>query len=68
MTIFKAFKEVRPELPEKLATLKKQIARPGDLTKSCLIIEKGRRVLGWVPETDLQKGIRETLKWRLNIP
>ena len=66
--IFKAFKEVRPELPEKLAMVKKQIARPGDLTKSCLIIEKARRLLGWVPETDLQEGIRETLKWRLNIP
>jgi len=25
-------------------------------------------LLGWVPETDLQEGIRETLKWRLNIP
>ena len=66
--IFKSFKEVRPELPEELAMVKKQIARPGDLTKSCLIIEKARRLLGWVPETDLQEGIRETLKWRLNIP
>ena len=66
--IFKEFKEMRPELPEKLATLRKQVARPGDLTKSCLIIEKARRLLGWVPETDLQEGIRETIKWRLNIP
>jgi len=66
--IFKAFKEVRPKLPEELAMVKKQIARPGDLTKSCLIIEKARRLLGWVPETDLQEGIRETLKWRLNVP
>ena len=67
-TIFKAFKELKPELPEELATLKNQIARPGDLTRSCLIIEKARRLLGWVPETDLQEGIRETLKWRLNMP
>jgi len=66
--IFEVFKEVRPEIPEKLATLRKQIARPGDLTKSCLIIEKARRLLGWVPETDLQKGIRQTLKWRFNMP
>lgn len=65
--IFKSFKEVRPELPEELAMVKKQITRPGDLTKSCLIIEKARRLLGWVPETDLQEGIRETLKWRLTI-
>ena len=66
--IFKSYKEVRPELPEELAMVEKQIARPGDLTKSCLIIEKARRLLGWFPETDLQEGIRETLKWRLNIP
>jgi len=66
--IFKAFKEMMPELPEKLATLRKQVARPGDLTKSCLIIEKAHRLLGWVPETTLQEGIRETLKWRVNMP
>ena len=65
--IFKTFKEMRPELPEKLATLRKQIARPGDLTKSCLIIEKAHRLLGWIPEIDLREGIRETIKWRLNI-
>ena len=66
--IFKTFKEMMPELPEKLATLRKQVARPGDLTKSCLIIEKAHRLLGWVPETTLQEGIRETLKWRVNMP
>ena len=67
-TIFEAFKEVRPELPKEFGALKKQIARPGDLTRSCLIIEKARRLLGWFPETDLQEGIRETLKWRLKLP
>jgi len=66
--IVKTFKEMMPELPEKLATLRKQVARPGDLTKSCLIIEKAHRVLGWVPETTLQKGLQETLKWRVNMP
>ena len=66
--IFKAFKEVRPALPEELAALKRQLARPGDLTKSCLIVEKVHRLFGWAPETDIQQGIRETLKWRLNIP
>ena len=66
--IFKAFKEMRPELPENLATLRKQIARPGDLTKSCLITTKARRILGWTPGISLQQGIQETLKWRLNMP
>jgi len=66
--IFKAFKEMRPELPENLATLRKQVARPGDLTKSCLITTKARRILGWTPGISLQQGIQETLKWRLNMP
>ncbi len=64
--IFEAFQERTSDVPGELATLDRQIARPGDLRKSCLVIEKARRVLGWVPETDLRQGIRETLKWRLN--
>lgn len=64
--IFEAFQERISDVPGELATLDRQIARPGDLRKSCLVIEKARRVLGWVPETDLRQGIRETLKWRLN--
>ena len=52
--------------PEIVAHLRRQIARPGDLTKSCLIVEKARQVLGWRPETDLKTGIHATLAWRLN--
>ncbi|MBW2047929.1 MAG: GDP-mannose 4,6-dehydratase [Deltaproteobacteria bacterium] len=64
--IFEEFKKVRPELPENLTTVRTQIARPGDLKRSCLMVEKARRVLGWVPETGLREGIRQTLMWRLN--
>ena len=64
--IFEAFEELVPAVPKELAAVKKRVARPGDLRKSCLVIEKARRLLGWLPETDLRKGIRETLKWRLN--
>jgi UDP-glucose 4-epimerase len=64
--IFEAFQERSPGMPGALAVPERQLARPGDLTKSCLIVEKARRVLGWVPETDLREGIRETVKWRLN--
>jgi len=64
--IFEIFQERFPDMPGSLATLNRQLARPGDLTKSCLVVEKARRVLGWMPKTLLKEGIRETLKWRLN--
>jgi UDP-glucose 4-epimerase len=64
--LFEIFQEHSPDMPGVLSVLDRQLARPGDLTKSCLVIEKARRVLGWVPETDLREGIRETVKWRLD--
>ena len=63
-TVYEAIREIRPETPEALATLDKQEARPGDIRRSCLVVEKARNQLGWVPETDLKEGIRLTLKWR----
>ena len=51
---------------KKIFEMKKQLARPGDLKKSCLIIEKAADVLGWQPKVQLKEGIHETLKWRLN--
>jgi UDP-glucose 4-epimerase len=63
--IFEAIQERVPDMPDELGILKRQLARPGDLTKSCLVIDKARRVLGWRPETDLKDGIRQTLQWRL---
>lgn len=51
---------------KKIFEMKKQLARPGDLKKSCLIIEKAAGVLGWQPKVQLKEGIHETLKWRLN--
>ena len=63
--IYQIFQERSPDMLEALAVPDRQLARPGDLTKSCLVIEKACRVLGWVPKTDLQEGIRETVTWRL---
>lgn len=60
-TVYEAVKEARPELPESLATLKRQPARPGDIRRSCLVVEKAREKLGWIPATDLKEGIRLTL-------
>jgi UDP-glucose 4-epimerase len=66
--IFKAFKELRPGVSEKLAVPIKKKARPGDVPKSCLIVEKARYILGWSPETTLEEGIRRTLDWRVSQP
>ena len=65
--IFNIFKEVRPQVPDSLSTVAKQVARPGDLKRSLLVVEKARRILGWAPETDLVEGIRKTLEWRLSL-
>ncbi len=64
--IFEAFLEIVPDIPEAFRTPLRELARPGDLTRSCLIVEKAHRGLGWTPRTDLKDGIRETLRWRLN--
>ncbi|MFO7984684.1 MAG: NAD-dependent epimerase/dehydratase family protein [Desulfatiglandaceae bacterium] len=63
--IFEAFQEISTVRKE-LATPEEAVARPGDLTRSCLMVEKARQSLGWLPEVDLGNGLRKTLKWRLN--
>lgn len=63
--IFEAVKEIKPGLPEALSHLSRQTARPGDIRRSCLVAEKAREGLGWVPETALEQGIRLTLQWWL---
>ena len=63
-TIYRAIKASNPELSEALATLEKQQARPGDIRRSCLVVEKAGESLGWIPETDLKEGIKLTLNWR----
>jgi len=67
-TIFNSFAEAMGGISEDFRTPTRQIARLGDLPRSCLIIEKARRFLGWVPETQLKEGIQKTLEWRLNQP
>ena len=66
--IFKAFKDLRPDVPDSLSIPVRQAARPGDLTLSCLTVEKARGSLGWSPETSLKEGIGKTLQWRLDQP
>ncbi len=40
-------------------------ARPGDLHRSALSYRKAEELLGWVPEYDLRKGLRETVLWEI---
>jgi len=61
--IYEAVKEIRPELSEELLTIKRHQARPGDITRNCLVVEKAHNLLKWTPETDLEEGIRLTLQW-----
>ena len=49
-TIFNALKETGKPLSKDLFEMKKQLARAGDLKKSCLTIKKAADVLGWKPE------------------
>jgi UDP-glucose 4-epimerase len=63
--IYEAVKEVRPGLSEALSRLSAQAARPGDIRKSCLVVGKAKKGLGWVPETNLDQGIRLTVQWWL---
>ncbi|MBN1830880.1 MAG: NAD-dependent epimerase/dehydratase family protein [Deltaproteobacteria bacterium] len=61
--IYEAVREIYPGLPEELAMPGTALARPGDVTRSCLKIEKAENGLGWSPKIDLREGIRKTLKW-----
>jgi UDP-glucose 4-epimerase len=65
-TILNVFKEMGRPVSEKMFEMKKQLARPGDLKRSCLIIQKAADILAWEPQVKLNAGIRETLKWRLH--
>jgi UDP-glucose 4-epimerase len=61
--IFDEVSKAKPDLDEKLWELERQLARPGDISKSCLVVKKAATGLKWRPETSLAKGIRSTLEW-----
>jgi len=63
--IYGVIKEVRPELAETLQSPAMGEARAGDLTRSCLKVDKAREVLGFAPTHDLLAGLRKTLQWRV---
>jgi UDP-glucose 4-epimerase len=61
--VYEAVKEIRPEISKEMRTLLSQPARPGDIPRSCLVVEKAHDLLGWYPETELKEGVRLTLQW-----
>jgi UDP-glucose 4-epimerase len=61
--IYEVVREIRPHLSADLATPQTALARPGDVTRSCLNVEKAEKGLGWISKNDLKAGIRRTLKW-----
>lgn len=61
--IFEEVKRVKTDLDNRLQEPRRELARPGDITKSCLVAEKASSGLGWRPETSLTEGIRATLEW-----
>jgi len=63
--ILEALREAGHRVPEALEIPERRPARPGDLSRSCLVVEKAEAVLGWRPDTSLTEGIRRTFQWRL---
>jgi len=61
--IYETVKEIRPELSEEPLTIQRHQARPGDINRNCLVVEKAHNILQWTPETDLEEGVRLTLQW-----
>ena len=41
-------------------------ARDGDIRRSCLNIEKAKRLLGWTPSVSLKEGLKKTIEWYLS--
>lgn len=63
--ILDIYREMGHRVASSLDEPVRESARPGDLRKSCLVVEKARRGLGWIPETDLRAGLKKTWQWRL---
>ncbi|MGD8984860.1 MAG: NAD-dependent epimerase/dehydratase family protein [Desulfobacteraceae bacterium] len=66
--IYEAVREIQPDISEALFTPVQELARPGDITRSCLKVERAEKGLGWAAKTRLQEGIRRTLQWWSNQP
>ena len=62
-SVYGAVKERVPDLDRSLAEPGRGPARPGDLKRSCLVVKRAEKVLGWKAGVSLDEGIRKTLDW-----
>jgi UDP-glucose 4-epimerase len=63
--IFESIKEKVPEISPSLKEPERGPARPGDLKRSSLNVDKAKKKLGWQAQVDLKVGIEKTLAWRM---
>ena len=56
------FREVSKQMKYDLDPIRME-ARPGDLRRSCLNVEKAKKKLGWKAKYSLQEGIKETIEF-----
>jgi len=64
-SVFDVMKERVPGLDEDLRKFATGPARPGDLTRSCLLCIRAEEDLGFIADYSLADGLRKTAGWRM---
>ena len=64
-TTGKLYREISKQMNVNVEPIRAD-ARPGDIRKSCLNIEKAKIELGWEPKYSLQNGINGTIDFFIN--
>jgi len=64
MKVYKNIQNI-VKIPKSLKTPLKERERPGDIRRSCLNIEKAKKILKWQPKYSLDEGIKETTLWHV---
>ncbi len=65
--IYLAVKNVKPDVLDTIKIPLPGEARPGDLTQSCLLVDKAKQILGFEARYDLKVGLSQTMQWRLQL-
>ncbi len=61
--VYEEARRVRPSIPDTLAHPEPGPARPGDIPRSRLQVQRAERVMGWRFRVSLQEGLQRTLVW-----